>query len=140
MDEHDKCLLLRHDVDFSPIKAYEMAKVENRIGVKSTYFVLLSTEFYNIFSINTYKVLQKILDLRHEIGLHFDEQRYNSDSLDNLQEQIISDSEILGKALGTKIKVVSMHRPSKSILDESLNLNGLINSYDSEYFKSMKYF
>ena len=43
-------VILRHDIDNSLVKALEIAKIENECNVKSTYFALLSTDFYNIFS------------------------------------------------------------------------------------------
>ena len=37
----NKCVILRHDVDLSLEKALELAKLENSLGVYSTYYVLL---------------------------------------------------------------------------------------------------
>ena len=34
----NKNILLRHDVDIDILKAYEMAKIENKLNIKSTYF------------------------------------------------------------------------------------------------------
>ncbi len=139
IDNYDRGIILRHDVDFSPIKALEIAKIEYEIGVKSIYFVLLSTEFYNVFSIEASEVFRDILNMGHQIGLHFDEQRYKMTSLEQVKENIYNEAEILGRALRTQIKVVSMHRPSKFTLDASIELEGLINSYSEKYFKGMKY-
>lgn len=136
---HEKSIILRHDVDFSPSKALKVAEIENALDVKSTYFVLLSTEFYNVFSKETSEILKRILDMGHEIGLHFDELRYESASLDETKKYIYQEAEILGKALDTKIKTVSMHRPSKFTLESSIELDGLINSYSNKYFRDMKY-
>ena len=33
-----KCFLIRHDIDFDLEKAYKIAKIENAIGIKATYF------------------------------------------------------------------------------------------------------
>lgn len=139
VDEYKKVIILRHDVDISPYKALELAEIEYEIGVQSTYFVLLSTEFYNIFSAKSSKIFAKILNMGHQIGLHFDEQKYKTSSLEQLKEYIYYEVEILTRALGTKIKVVSMHRPSKLILNKSIELDGLINTYSYKYFKKMKY-
>ncbi len=139
VDDNDKCVILRHDIDFSPNKALEIAKIEYEMGVKSTYFVLLSTEFYNVFSIESSGIFAEILDMGHQIGLHFDEQRYKTISIEQIKEHIYKETKILGRALSTQINVVSMHRPSKFTLDASIVLDGLINSYSHKYFKDMKY-
>lgn len=139
VDNHERTIILRHDIDFSPQKALEIAEIEHEIGVKSTYFVLLSTEFYNVFSKKTTEIFTGIIDMGHQIGLHFDEQKYNVKSIDQLKEIVSLEAQILEKALDTSIGVVSMHRPSKIILDSNIEFEGLINSYSEKYFKDMKY-
>lgn len=139
VDAYDRSIILRHDIDFCPEKALEIAKIEYEIGVKSTYFVLLSTEFYNVFSRESSRIFSEILDMGHHIGLHFDEQRYETSSIDQIKEHIYNEKEMLERALRTQIRVVSMHRPSQFTLDSSIELDGIINSYSSKYFKEMKY-
>lgn len=78
--DNEKCVILRHDVDNDPEKALELAKYENAVGVKSTFFVLLTSPFYNVFSYETNKIIRKIASLGHDIGLHFDELNYTEDS------------------------------------------------------------
>lgn len=136
---YDKSIILRHDIDFSPLKALEIAKIEYEIGVKSTYFVLLSTEFYNVFSKETSEIFTKIISMGHELGLHFDEQRYETNSIDEIKINIYNETAILARALNTEVRTVSMHRPSQFTLEASIQLDGLINSYSNKYFKNMKY-
>lgn len=139
IDKFDKAIILRHDIDFSPRKALDIAKIEHQLGVKSTYFVLLSTEFYNVFSAQTGEIMDKILGMGHKIGLHFDEQRYKSSSLDQMKDYVCKESKILQKALNTSINVVSMHRPSKFILDKNIGFENIINSYDQLFVRDIKY-
>lgn len=49
-NQYDQCVILRHDVDTDLRKALEMAKLECQYGIKSTYFVLLTSNFYNLYS------------------------------------------------------------------------------------------
>lgn len=44
-----KSVILRHDIDQTIEKAYKMASLENSMGVSSTYFVMVSSELYNVF-------------------------------------------------------------------------------------------
>ena len=45
-----RCVILRHDIDSSLDQALELARVEQKLGLSSTYFVLLSSDFYNVAS------------------------------------------------------------------------------------------
>ena len=62
-DFKEKTVILRHDIDFSLEKALDIAKLENQLGVFSTFFILLSTDFYNINSIKSLEILKNIIRL-----------------------------------------------------------------------------
>lgn len=136
---HEKCVILRHDIDYNIKKALDLAVLENKLGVKSTYFVLITSDSYNVFSATSANMLNEIASLGHGIGLHFDEVRYPGYNLDGLREKIIEESQLLEKAAGIKVSTVSMHRPSKMILDSNLQIPGIINSYSDTFFKNFKY-
>lgn len=140
-DHYSRCVILRHDIDNDVDKAVQFAAFERSGGVVSTYFVLLTSDFYNVFSKNTLKGLQKIRLLGHKIGLHFDEMQYGemAGDLDGIREKIRWEARILGEAVGCEIKSVSMHRPGKAILDSDLQIPGIINSYGQTYWKGFKY-
>ena len=128
---------LRHDIDNDLDKALKLAKLEKQLGVKSTYFVLLSTQFYNIAAKECRNKVLKIKSLGHDIGLHFDEMNYDDC---NIEDNIILESKIMSSILGLQIGCVSMHRPSKETLDADYHLRGmLINSYGSKFFNDYKY-
>lgn len=140
----DKPCILRHDIDMDLKKAADFAGVEAkaRLGsnVKATYFILLSSDFYNPFSTESLRSIDKILSYGNDIGLHFDEQKYDlqSNSL-TIQDYVEEELELLGRLLGLKIRVVSMHRPSKATLEGNYHFATAINSYSEEYFQCFKY-
>lgn len=136
-ENNGKTCILRHDIDFDIKKSLDLAKLENELGVKSTYFVLLKTDFYNPISKTSLCMLKKILTLGHEIGLHFDEKSYDENV--DVVNAIKIEAEILGKALSHTIKVVSMHRPSKKTLESNYLIDGITNSYSDTFFKNYKY-
>lgn len=139
--DFQKTVILRHDIDSDISKAVVMAEIENQLNVKSTYFVLVSSDFYNVFSKKNTECLMKIRELGHEIGLHFDEVKYSDEDV-SILEKIEEEIEILEKCLGENtIKTVSMHRPSQKTLDANYKIrNGeIINSYGEEFFKKFKY-
>ena len=131
-----KCIL-RHDIDMSIEKALCMAELEYSLGVKSTYFVLLKTDFYNPFSARSESILRKIADMGHTIGLHFDEVAYPNGT--DIPQAIKREADILSQAIGKPITVVSMHRPSKETLGADYRIDGIINSYSEEYFHNYKF-
>ena len=45
-----KFCVLRHDIEFSIDRAYKLAKIENELGVTSTYTVQLRNNTYNALS------------------------------------------------------------------------------------------
>lgn len=142
-DETDKgkCVIFRHDVDFSPEKALCFAEIENSEGIFSTYFFLLTTEFYNVFSLRTIEAIRSIISLGHRIGLHFDEARYPEcyGDPEKIKEKIIFESQVLETAVDVKIDVVSMHRPSRQIIDSDMKIPGMVNSYGKGFFEQYKY-
>lgn len=136
--KYDKCVILRHDIDTSLDKALEMAQIEYENNVKSTYFALLSTSFYNMAERNSRDKLLRIRNLGHDVGLHFDELNYTDDI--DVEDKIIQEAEIMSELLGFKVDSVSMHRPSKKTLNADYSLRGqLINSYGQRFFKGYKY-
>lgn len=135
-----RCAILRHDIDNDIEKALELAKVEKELGVKSTYFVLVTSDFYNVFSARSEKLLKDILACGHDIGLHFDEVRYPEiKTPEDAKERIVEEARLLSQAIGQKVDTVSMHRPSKMMLEADLEIPGIINSYGQAFFKGFKY-
>jgi len=130
----DRTVIMRHDVDFCLSKALAMAELERKLRVKSTYFVLLSTDFYNVFSKRSNTLLTEILACGHDIGLHFDEIRYQGANLPGLCSAMVREAGLLAAAISADVKAVSMHRPSQEMLSSDIFLPGLVNSYSRRFF------
>ncbi len=135
----EKSVILRHDIDFSLDKALEIAKLENKLQVKSTFFISISTNFYNVFSKLSYEIISQIIELGHDIGLHFDESRYEINTTYELELFIESECKILKSAIRNSVNSVSMHRPSRWILDSKIEFQNCVNSYSNKYFSEYKY-
>ncbi|MCB6203666.1 hypothetical protein [Extibacter muris] len=151
--ECEKPCIIRHDIDMDLDKAVEFARQETQIvyngeTVKSTYFILVSSDFYNIFSKKNVENIQTIIKMGHTIGLHFDEVKYQEE-LENckdkeeriikIQQYVEKEAELLGTVSGRKITEVSMHRPSKAILLADIKFSGILNSYSKMFFENFKY-
>lgn len=132
--------VLRHDIDTSLSQAVQLAELEAEEGVRSTYFVLLRTDFYNPASREGLAALRRIQSLGHEIGLHFDEASYVP-ALTPVQtvQNIIKECRLLSALLETYVSSVSMHRPSRATLEADLHIPGIVNSYGKTFFQDFKY-
>lgn len=134
-----KKAILRHDIDYDLHKAMRLAKIEYDHGVKSTYFILPRSDFYNVFSPQNAKTISEIISLGHDIGLHFDESIDRKNDFKDFRVRVEYEKQILELATNTEIKAISMHRPSKWVLENDLEFDGLINSYSREFFLNWKY-
>jgi hypothetical protein len=76
----DKVIIsLRHDVDDNINSAIKFAYLENKYGIKSTYFILHTATYYGITNRDYFKrnddvlyFIKKIQEYGHEIGWHND--------------------------------------------------------------------
>ena len=136
---YPRCVILRHDIDNSPEQALALARVEREMGVHSTYFVLLRSEFYTVAARRCLETLGQIQALGHELGLHFDEKAYPEAGIDETAAHILRERDMLSALLGTPVTSVSMHRPSQATLDADLQIPGMINSYGQTFFHDFKY-
>lgn len=139
-DDTAKTVILRHDVDYNLKKAVALSEVEKKVcNGGGIYFVLVSTDFYNIHSKESRKAINTILENGGSIGLHFDETQYSIFSEEELKKYVCKEAEILSDIVGTRIEAVSMHRPSANMLDADIRFANIINSYSHIYIKEMKY-
>lgn len=125
-------VILRHDVEFSPFRAYSLAKFEHEQGVTSTFFFQLSNHAYNILSKRNIDRVKAIHDMGHKVGLHF--HLNGSDDLEEIRSRIIYECGVLSHVLNFKIDRFSFHRPSRLVLENIIEIPGIINAYDPLYF------
>ncbi len=140
-DNVEKAVILRHDVDYSLEKTIRIAEIEKKNNVNSTFFIMLTCDFYNIFSLSGRNVVDKLLSLGHDIGLHFDEMRYPEiiGKPKEIIDKIVLEASILSKVIGKEVTKVSMHRPSKEIIEANLTIPQIVNTYSYKYFSEYKY-
>ena len=126
-----KFCVLRHDIEFSIDRAYELAKIENELGVTSTYTVQVRNNTYNALSEKNIELVKKIKDLGHHIGLH---QNPPLMDLEDLGKYIMTDINILQHYYGFEIDRFAFHRPKKEYLKSYVLLENKINCYDKLFF------
>lgn len=127
-------IFLRHDIDFSLEHAEKICRVENDLGIKSTYFILLNSITYNPQENEHFKVLEFIINSGHRIGLHIE---YCNGFDKHLRKQV----KILELITGTKIKCFSLHNPNTQVVNElnKLSIKDIINVYDNRFTNDITY-
>ena len=110
-----------------------MAILEFEMGIKSTFFILTSSPSYNILEKKNKNYLREIIKMGHEVGLHFDPRLYK----ENLKEAVKKEIEILSFVTNEKIYSISLHSPS--VHGQYPLFEGLINTYDPQFFSDNNY-
>ena len=137
--ECPRCAILRHDVDTSLEKAAEMAAIEGDMGVKASYFILLTTDFYNAASARGQKSIERILAAGHEVGLHLDEVLYKNFTQEQMISAVSREKNILSDICKQEITTISLHRPSVGMLNSDFQIPGMLNVYGNTFFRQFKY-
>jgi peptidoglycan/xylan/chitin deacetylase (PgdA/CDA1 family) len=132
-------LFLRHDIDFSPRKALEIARIEADLGLQSTYLFLVTSPVYNLGFKPTREILDEIAALDHRIGLHFSTHQYWSSDPGQrrLRERVAAEFEVLEGLVDTVERVCSFHRPPEWVFGRSYE--GFASTYEPRFFSEVGY-
>jgi len=128
--------VIRHDIEYSIERAYELAKLEETMGLKTTYLIQIRNNCYNALSTKNLPLIQEIQNMGHEIGLHVHCGLLSS--YENIIGMVKNDMDILSKGINNTPKIFSFHRPSVKLLESNLKIPGLINTYGDLFFHSYK--
>jgi hypothetical protein len=104
--DHRPLILLRHDLDHTLSRVTLVAEIEAALGVRATYFVQTSCEFYNLLSQAGRELLRSLTDLGHEIGLHYVAADYVQTGRD-----VENDIRLLEDLSGQRVRSASQHVP-----------------------------
>ena len=139
-DSH-KYILWRHDVDIDLNASIVMAKLEAKMGIKSTYFLMTRGRFYNLFSKEGRNTVKKLLELGHQIGLHcyLNVSRTRQVSQEYIEREVKRDFAILDPFFGEGIfqHTVSFHNPPQCVL--GLKFSSFLSTYKEQFVKEIKY-
>ncbi len=101
-------LLLRHDLDHSLGSALVIGRLESELGVRSTYFVQVACDFYNLLGSDGRAVMAELAALGHEIGLHYEPRRYQGP---RAQARLACDLALIEDLTGVPVVSASQHIP-----------------------------
>lgn len=122
----------RHDLDASMNRSLRLAQIEREEGVVATYFLFPRCLYYNLLNPLTHALIRQIIDLGHEIALHFDPTHFGKGlTRERLIEAIAAERDLLKREFGAEPTAVSFHL--YGVLQEPMpdddELVGLVNAY-----------
>lgn len=132
---------LRHDVDISLKKALEMAEIESKNGFHSTYYILLSSPFYNALEAENLERIRMIRELGMGVGLHYDLSIKNDIDKTILAEIMVQMGLLehhIGKISGMS---VTFHKPvtGKDVSESTIQLLNQNEIYCPNFDSRFKY-
>lgn len=75
-----KIVILRHDVDLKSENSLKIAKIENQLSIKSSYYFRVTADS------NKPNIIKAIADLGHEIGYHYEDMSlFNGNTEDSIK-------------------------------------------------------
>lgn len=127
-----RTILWRHDVDVSMHRALRLAEIEHEEGAVATYFLYPRSIFYNLLSTEIHRLVGRILELGHDIALHFDSTHFeNALRGDDLISAIAAERDLLHREFGVAPTAVSFHL--YGVLEHPMpdddQIAGLVNAY-----------
>lgn len=137
----NKYILMRHDIDMDLSRALALARIENELGISATYFFMIRTDHYSVFSESGSAMVREILDLGHHLGLHFDRASYPElHTVEELSLACSQEAKMLSEWFDSPVDIVSYHRPDETILSGDPKLSEpLPHTYQKEFKEDITY-
>ncbi len=124
-------LFLRHDVKISLGKALRMAEIECEYGMSANYMVRADSPLYSLDDRQARIQLVEIVQMGHEVGLHFDlgrETRQSPSYRRLIETEIHAACERVEQIICRPVRSLSFQRSMPLLSGGSLLLNGRVNA------------
>lgn len=125
-------LLLRHDVDISPIAARRLGSIEAARGVCASYFFQLDAGTYSPFAAETLETIRELRAQGHAVGLHIDQRLIGAD-----EAPVARTLEWFSTCVTPLDRVVSFHRPGPTVLGRQYAT--FVSAYQPSLFSETTY-
>ena len=134
-------VVLRHDVDLSPERSLQVARLEADLDVTSTFFFLLSSPMYNPLDAPTREAIRSIEALGHDVGLHFSTHQYwpasDPPAESSLGDRVDEEHRILSALVDRPIGTISFHIPPEWVLRRRFPT--FESTYEPRFFDEIGY-
>lgn len=128
-------LFLRHDVKISLHKALPMAEIEHEYGMPATYLVRSDGLLYSLAARQARILLLELVQMGHEVGLHFDlahETLQSPSFLRLVEAEIEAACDRIEQIICRPVRSISFQRPLPLLFGGPLLINGRINADGQE--------
>jgi hypothetical protein len=131
--------ILRHDVDYSTAAALRLARLEAERGWRATYFLLPNSLYYNLLHPDHARVAATLVELGHEVGLHYDVGFFRAFPRERWEELLLEQASLLARLSGAAVDAIAMHQPGLNGPDPFRGWDRFQNAYDDRFFRDMAY-
>ena len=132
-------VILRHDVDYSPRAALQMATLEAEAGWRATYFLLPSGPYYNLLAPEHAGLPRRLVELGHEVGLHYDVRVFEPFPRPEWDEILDAQAHLLAALSGQDVSSIAMHQPALHGADPFASRAGFLNAYHPRFVREATY-
>lgn len=132
-----KYVILRHDIDYSVVKALELAEIEHDLGARATVFLMLGSAYYNLLDQPHLAAARRIVALDHEIGLHYDADVFAHLPPADQADRVVRQARFLSDVLETPVTSVAQHNPS--VTPVRVTVPGYRDAYGDEFCRQIAY-
>jgi hypothetical protein len=129
-------VFVRHDLDVSLERALPLARREAEWGVRATYHVMIDSPFYDVRSAASRDILAALVDLGHEVGLHYDVVARGMKEADGetRDRDIAAACSLLEDLIARPTRSLSFHLPVPELVNGPLRVTGRVSGYARELF------
>lgn len=130
-DRPQLTLFLRHDIKISLKRALPMAEIEHGCELPATYMVRADSPLYSLNDRNARVQLLELIQMGHEVGLHFELASAEPQShsfLKIIERRLHTACDRLEQIICRPIRVVSFQRPLPLLFDGPLMVEGRVNA------------
>lgn len=131
--------ILRHDIDYSPVAALDLARREFERGIRATYFVLMQTFYYNVLAPEWATFPRELTALGHEVGLHYDTRALQAFDLCRAESVLRTQAALLSDLAGAPVTSIAQHRPALGPEDRFRSMNGFVNAMNPRFAVEIPY-
>ena len=126
-----KFCVIRHDVEYSPERAIQIANFESSIGVNSSYCFQLRNNCYNTLSAKNLDIVREIYNMGHSIAAHI---HMDDCIIGDEESYILNDIQTIERYSKIKVEGWSIHRPKGNILSHYKEVPGYLNYNGKDFF------
>lgn len=128
-------LFLRHDIKISLKRALPVAEIEHEYGLPATYMVRAHSQLYSLNERNTRIHLLELIQMGHEVGLHFDlanDERQDQSFLTMAEKQVRTACERIEQIICRPVRALSLYRSIPLLYRGPLLIDGRVNADSRE--------